>query len=39
MTTSNQTIEIGLVGDGCVGKTTFVQRLKTGKLIKDYIPT
>lgn len=42
MTIANEVkakFKVVLVGDGGVGKTTFVKRHHTGQFVKPYIPT
>lgn len=38
MSTIN-TYKVSIIGDGNVGKTTFIKRLKTGEFEPNYIPT
>lgn len=33
------TINVSIVGDHKVGKTSFINRLKTGRFSQDYVPT
>ena len=36
---NTRTFKVALIGDGCVGKTTFVKRHRTGEFEQKYVPT